>query len=266
MRSNNPVFNRSEAFASRGGYATFDVATPSADDLQRQYDAPSALRPDGAMTYNDVIAKTGLLFGLFLLAAVPTFFYLPPGLIGITWIAGIVVTLGLGLVIALSKTVRPPLIMVYAVAEGVFVGAISQAFAGLYSGIVPQAILGTLAAFTAMLIAYSTGLVRVGSRFRKIMMFALIGYGLVGLVNLGLVIFGGFSLYFNTGPLGIMLSLLGVTLASLTLALDFDFIEQGVANRIPERYSWLAAHGLLVTLVWLYLEILRLLAILRGDN
>lgn len=264
MQGNNPVFARNEAF-SRGGYATFDTPTPSADELRAQYEAPSAIRAGTSMTYNDVITKTALLFGVFLLTAVPTYFYLPTGLITLAWIGGIVVTLGLGLAIAFMKTVRPPLILLYAALQGVFVGAISQAFASLYDGIVAQAIIGTLAAFAAMLIAYSTGLVKVGSRFRKVMTFAIIGYLILGLVNLGAVLFTGFSLYFDTGLLGLGLSALGVLLASLSLALDFDFIEQGVKNRIPEQYSWLAAHGLLVTLVWLYLELLRLLAILRGE-
>ncbi len=266
MQGNNPVFNRNEAFGRNGGYATFnDVRTPSADELRTQYGMPSATRPGAVMTLNDVVAKSALLFGLFLLAAVPTYFLLPPELIGVAWIGGIVVTLGLGLFIAFSKTVRPPLIVAYAVLQGAFVGAISQAFAGLYEGIVPQAILGTLAAFTGMLIAYQTGLIKVTNRFRKIMMFAIIGWLVLGVVNIiGVVL--GFSLFFGTGVLGLALSAIGVVLASLTLALDFDFIEQGVRNQIPEQYSWLAAHGLLVTLVWLYLEILRLLAILRSQN
>jgi uncharacterized YccA/Bax inhibitor family protein len=265
MQGNNPVFARNEAF-SRGGYATFDTPTPSADELRAQYEAPSAIRAGTSMTYNDVITKTALLFGVFLLTAVPTYFLMPPEFIGIAWIGGIVVTLGLGLAIAFMKTVRPPLILLYAALQGVFVGAISQAFASLYDGIVAQAIIGTLAAFAAMLVAYSTGLIKVGSRFRKVMTFAIIGYLILGLVNLGAVLFTGFSLYFDTGLLGLGLSALGVLLASLSLALDFDFIEQGVRNRIPEQYSWLAAHGLLVTLVWLYLELLRLLAILRGSD
>ncbi len=264
MQGNNPVFNRNEAFTNSGGYARFDVATPSPDQLRSQYDLPAVTREATPMTMNDVIAKCALLFGLFLLAAVPTYFLMPPELIGIAWIAGIVVTLGLGLVIAFSKTVRPPLIMAFAVIEGVFVGAISQAFAYAYDGIVPQAILGTLAAFTAMLIAYQTGLIKVTSRFRKIMTFAIIGWAILGMANLVGVLLG-FSLFYGTGIFGLALSALGVVLASLSLALDFDFIEQGVRNRIPEQYSWLAAHGLLVTLVWLYLEILRLLSILRGD-
>jgi uncharacterized YccA/Bax inhibitor family protein len=265
MQGNNPVFSRNEAF-QRGGYATFDVATPTADDLRAQYEAPSAVRTvPGAMTLNDVVAKSALLFGVFLATALPTYFLMPPEFIGIAWIAGIVVTLGLGLAIAFMKTVRPPLILLYAAIQGVFVGAISQAFAFLYEGIVPQAILGTLAAFTAMLVAYTTGVVKVTNRFRKIMTFAIIGWLILGVVNIVAVLFG-FSLFFDTGLLGLALSALGVLLASLSLALDFDFIEQGVRNQIPERYSWLAAHGLLVTLVWLYLEILRLLAILRGQE
>ncbi len=265
MQGNNPVFARNEGF-SRGGYATFDVATPTADELRSQYDAPSAIRTGSAMTINDVVAKTALLFVLMLATAGATYFLMPPGAQFLALIGGMVLTLVLGLVIAFTKTVRPPLIVIHALGEGLLVGAFS-AFIGASFGsdLIGQAVLGTLAAFTGMLIAYTTRIIRVTNRFRKIMIFSMIGLMVLGLANIVSVFGFGYSFYFDS-PFGILLGVAGVVIASLTLALDFDFIEQGVKNRLPEQYSWLAAHGLLVTLVWLYIEILRLLAILRGQE
>jgi uncharacterized YccA/Bax inhibitor family protein len=265
MQGNNPVFARNEAF-SRGGYATFDVATPTADELRSQYEAPSAVRAGTAMTINDVVAKTALLFVLMLATAGATYFFLSPGAQVLALIGGMILTLVLGLVIAFTKTVRPSLIVVHALGEGLLVGGFSALIGAQFgTDLIGQAVLGTLAAFTGMLIAYTTRIIRVTSRFRKIMVFSMIGLLVLGLANIVSVFGFGYSFYFDS-PFGILLGVAGVVIASLTLALDFDFIERGVQNRLPEQFSWLAGHGLLVTLVWLYIEILRLLAILRGSE
>jgi uncharacterized YccA/Bax inhibitor family protein len=269
MRSNNPAFARNEAFA-RNGYATFDVATPTAGQLEDQYGMPSAVR-ERSMTLEDVVTRTGILFAVLLVTAVPLFFGVVSGAVGygaglLATIAGAVIGLVLGLVVAFSKTVKPGLMMAYAAFQGLFVGGISAIYTLSFgNGLVPQAVLGTLAAFAAMLIAYRTGVIRATGRFRKILTIAVLGYLAVGLVNLVMVLLGGSSLYFDSGILGVGLSLVGVTLASLFLVLDFDFVERGIQNQLPQQYAWSAAFGLMVTLVWLYLEILRLLAILRGD-
>lgn len=270
MRSSNPAFARNEAF-TRNGYATFDVATPSSDQLETQYGMPSQVR-ERAMTLEDVVTRTGIMFAVLLATAVPLFFGIMTGAVGyglglLLTFGGMIVGLVLGLVVSFSKKVRPGLMLAYAGFEGLLVGGISAIYTLSYgNGLVPQAVLGTLAAFAAMLIAYRTGLIRATGRFRKVLTIAVFGYIAVGLVNLVLVLFGGSSLFFDTGILGIGLSLIGVTLASLFLVLDFDFVEQGIRNQLPQQYAWSAAFGLVVTLVWLYLEILRLLAILRGNN
>ncbi|WP_336924041.1 Bax inhibitor-1/YccA family protein [Aquipuribacter sp. SD81] len=265
MRSSNPAFSRNEAF-TRGGYATFDVATPSSDQLESQYGMPSAVR-ERPMTIEDVVNKGGILFAVLLAVAVPVYFLAPPSLLFPLWIGGIIATLVLGMVIAFSKTPKPGLMVLYAAVEGAFVGAISAFYAAAFApNLIPQAVLGTLAAFAAMLLAYRTGLIRASGRFKKVLLIAALGYFIFSLVNIGFVLFAGTSFFFDTGILGVGLSLLGVTLASLFLVLDFDFIEQGIRNRLPAQYAWTAAFGLMVTLVWLYLEILRLLAILRGSD
>ena len=265
MRSNNPALSRNEAFSRSNGYASFDVATPSSDQLETQYGMPSPVR-ERTMTLEDVVARTATVFGLLLLTAAATFFVLRPGFLVI--IGAAVVGLVLGLVISFSKTPKPGLILAYAAIEGVFVGGMSWIYStAFYPGIVPQAILGTLIAFSAMLIAYRSGLIRATGRFRKILMIAAIGYLMVGLVNIvAVLVFGTGSVFFDSGLLGVVLSLVGVTLASLFLVLDFDFIERGIANGLPAQYAWTAAFGLTVTLVWLYLEMLRLLAVLRGSE
>ncbi len=271
MRSNNPAFARNEAF-TRNGYATFDVSTPSAGQLETQYGMPSPVR-ERSMTLEDVVTRTGILFAVLLVTAVPLFFGMTTGALAygtglLLTFGGMIVALVLGLVVSFSKSVKPGLMVAYAAFEGLFVGGISAFYTLNWgNGLVPQAVLGTLVAFGAMLFAYRSGLIRATKRFRKILMIAAIGYLAVGLINVvAVLVFGTGSAFFDTGLLGVGLSLVGVTLASLFLVLDFDFIDQGIRNRLPQQYAWSAAFGLVVTLVWLYLEILRLLAILRGNN
>lgn len=270
MRSSNPAFSRNEAF-TRNGYATFDVATPSAESLETQYGMPSPVR-ERSMTLEDVVTRTGIMFAVLLATAVPTFYGITTGLISpgtglLLTFGGMIVGLVLALVVSFSKTVRPGLMLAYAAFEGLLVGGISAIYTLQFgNGLVPQAVLGTLAAFGAMLIAYRTGLVRATNRFRKILIIATIGYMAVGIINLiGVWFLGTGSVFFDSGLLGVGLAALGVTLASLFLVLDFDFIEQGIRNQLPQQFAWSAAFGLVVTLVWLYLEMLRLLAILRGE-
>ena len=264
MESSNPIFGRSKEFA-RGGYATFDTRTPSAGELQDMYGAPSATSVDtGRMTIDDVVMRTGALFGVLLVTAAITYEVIKAVSFGLV-IGAALIGLVLSLVITFSKTIRPPLMFAYAAIEGVFVGGISYAFNQYYDGIVIQAVLGTLATFGAMLALYRLKVIRVTPKFQRIMYIAGAGYLVFSLINLGFALFGGQSVY-DVGGLGLLVSAFGVGLAALYLVLDFDFIDQGIRNGLPQRYAWTAAFGLLVTLVWLYIEILRLLAILRGDN
>jgi uncharacterized YccA/Bax inhibitor family protein len=268
MESRNPVFNRSKDFSARRGYAQFD--TPSATDLQDMYAAPAATARDtGRMTLDDVVMRTAAMFGVLLVSAGLTYFVWQPTN-AVPILGAALVGFVLAMVISFSKTVRPPLMLAYAAVEGVFVGGISLVYASLFGGgIVVQAVLGTLCAFAAMLALYKTGVIRATPRFTRMLMIAMVGYLVFAAVNILLSVFhiGGWqNVYSGGGLLPILISAFGVGLASLFLVLDFDFVEQGVRNGLPERYAWTAAFGLVVTLVWLYLEILRLLAILRGDN
>jgi len=174
------------------------------------------------------------------------------------------VALGLAMWITFSKKVRPGAVMAYAVVEGVFIGTISWFFEQAYPGIVMNAVIGTLTTAGAMFTAYSMGWVKVNARFTRVMTFALIGYAGFAIVNLLVGMFttsaGVYSSQFAW-----VAGLVGVGLAAFTLNLDFEDIAQGSAQGLPREYEWKAAFGLMVTLVWLYLEILRLLAIFNRD-
>lgn len=266
MQSNNPVFGRTEGFsASRAGV---DAASPRADQLEDIYAAPSATPVQtGRMTYDDVVVKTGITFAVLLVGAVIGW-QLP----GLFWI-GMIVGLVLGLVNAFRREPSPALILAYAAFEGVFVGSVSFMFENMQingnslDGIVAQAVLATLAVFGVTLWAYRSRRIRVTPKFQRGVMIAAGGYLVFLLLNFLFQIFGSSDspFGFRSGLLGIAIGLFAVGLAALFLVLDFDFIEQGVRNGLPARYAWTAAFGLVVTLVWLYIELLQLLAILRGE-
>lgn len=239
----------------------------SAERLEQLYSGPSAGPVQtGRITIDDVMMKTGLLFGLVVIFGTIgwTVAGASAGGGSLLMLGGIVGTLVLGLVIAFKKAVSVPLIVAYAVVEGLMVGAVSRFYNDAWNGVVLQAVLATMATFAGMLIAYRTGLIKVTDKFRRIVTMAIFGYVIFAVVNLvyALVSGNGWGIG-GTGALGIGISLFAVGLAAVSLALDFDSIERAVAAGVPEKYSWLLAHGLIVTVVWLYLEMLRLLARLR---
>jgi uncharacterized YccA/Bax inhibitor family protein len=289
MAGNNPVFAQVNR-QIREGYAGFgpqqrgaqgggsapgqgpvqDRMTPSmtgydADQLEHLYQQPPAgPLQTGRLTLDDVVMKTLGLFVVVLAVAAASWVLTreSPGLLLPVWLGGMVLGLVVGLVIAFRKTVSVPLIVAYAVLEGAFLGAFSQVMEQRYHGIVGTAVIATLCTFGGMLAGYKFGIIKVTSRSRKIFGMAILGYLLFSVVNVVALLFGwtsgwGFG---GSGMLGLAISVLGVGLASYSLALDFDNIDQAVRAQLPEKYSWLLAHGLIVSLVWLYLEILRLLA------
>jgi uncharacterized YccA/Bax inhibitor family protein len=278
--ASNPVFSRIERETERG-YAGFGDRGPQSPppasgwpssgqmtdrQLQDLYQRPAASAVQtGRLTLDDVVMKTAGLFTLMLVFAAVGW-VLTPQVGPVLLLGGIALTLVLGFAIALKKTISVPLIVVYAVVEGLLVGSVSSIYATLYEGIVTQAVLATLSVFAGMLLAYKVGLIKVTARFRRMMTMAIFGYMIFALVNLGyaLVTHSAFGIG-GTSPLGIGISIFAVGLASFSLALDFDAIERAIAAGAPQRYSWLLAHGLIVTLVWLYLEILRLLGRARSN-
>ena len=274
----NPVFDNSAIFgdprkrprgrAPQGTVTTaasYGTATAGYDaaSLNQMYEAPSATTADtGRLTYDDVIMKTAGLLAVLVLTGAATWI-LAPGL----WMAGAVVGLVLGMVNAFKKSPSPALILLYAAAEGVFLGGISAFYESQYTGLVGQAVLATLAVFGTSLVLFRSGKVRVTPKFTKVLMLSMVGYLAYSFLNVVLMLFGvGGGTYgpLRSGLLGVIVGLVAVGLAAMSLIVDFDSIQRGVRQGVPAKFAWSAAFGLVVTLVWLYLELLRLLAILRN--
>ena len=290
MAGSNPVFSQvnrqiQDGYAGFGqqqrpGQSPQDAYNPGAgqamqdrmtsEQLEQMYQAPPAGPVQtGRVTFDDVIMKTLGMFVLLVAAAAGSWVLTRsnPGLLMPLWIGGMLGGLVIALVVIFRKTISPPLVLAYAVFEGVFLGAFSQVMEQRWPGIVTTAVVATMCTFAGMFLGYRFGLIKVTSRSRRIFGMVIIGYLLYSLVNMVALMFGwtsgwGFG---GTGLLGIGISLLGVGLAAYSLAIDFDDIQNAVRAGMPEKYSWVLAFGVIVTLVWLYIEILRLLAVLRGD-
>ena len=256
MKSSNPVL----------GKAFNQPRNMRVDQLEQSYNAPAASSMrTGRMTIEDVVAKTGFLFTiLVVVGALAWSANLGMGAVLIGFLGGFV----LAMVISFSKNIKPGLVIAYAGLEGLALGTLSSYYESFYPGIVSQAVIGTVAAFAGVLVMYRTGTLRATPQFTRALIGAAIGYFILGLVSLVASFFGvgqGYGFYGVSG-LGLLLAVAGVGLASLFLVLDFDQIEKGVVAGVPEKESWRASFGLMVTVVWLYLEILRLISILRNDR
>lgn len=212
------------------------------------------------MTIEGTLNRTMTLFAIFLVTAIVTW---QMQLISLIFPA-MFVGLGLALWATFSKKVRPGVMVAYAAVQGVFVGGISLIFESVYDGIVMTALSATLITAGVMFIAYRQQWIRVTSKFRQILTFALLGYMGFAIVNLLVAMFTGNSAYGTS--LGWLIALMGVGLASVTLVLDFAAIEQAAQAGVEADFEWRLAFGLMVTLIWMYIEILRLLAILRGND
>ena len=288
MRSNNPVFNRSEEFnrassnaygnqtysaggASYPGYgdagtdpSTWGTGTPGQVEQRR-------------MTVDSVVQKTAISIALVFVAAFATWWWIGDVVDGSTIdndalakaqmlsIVGAGGAFLLSLVNSFKRVISPALVMAFALAEGVALGAISKFFDTMYPGVVTQAVLGTFAAFAGTLAAYKFFEIKVGDRFRTFVIAGMFGMVGLGLLSLVLSFFGINTGLFGFGALGFIMAVAGLVLGVFMLILDFDFVENGVAAGLPERESWRAAFGLTVSLVWIYTNLLRILAILRGD-
>jgi uncharacterized YccA/Bax inhibitor family protein len=279
----NPVLNgKTFRSATRGnqmaGYGTATYAgqtIANQQQLEHMYNQPSAgPAQTGRMTFDDVIVKTLLCLGVVLLgAAVPAF--LVPGLAVPLMVVGALGGFVLGLVNSFKREPSPVLILTYAGLEGLFLGGLTMFFEAMFPGIALQALTGTLIVFGVTLALFKSGKVRATPKAMKFFMIAIVSYALFSLVNLGMMVFGVTDGMFGVRsadipgtniPFGVAIGLLAIGLAAFSLIIDFTSISEGVRHGAPQKYSWTAAFGLTVTLVWLYVEILRLLAILRGDD
>ncbi len=294
---NNPAFQDSKAaktYPGRPGlqppaaqtqtasaqHAGVDAAAQA--QLEGMYAAPSAGAVEtDRMTVEDTIWKTVGLFAVLLVAAVGGWVWTmaPVAETGVPtlmpWIIGLIGGFVLSLVVIFTsrKKVRPALIFAYAAFEGLFVGGISAYFEMIWEGIVLQATLGTLSVVGVTLALFASGKIRASKKATKVFMIAMVGYLVFSLLNLVLMWTG-----VNTNPwgllgeqiagipLGLIIGVLVVIMAAYSLVLDFDSIQQGVRNGAPRQYGWIGGFGIMVTVVWLYIEILRIIAIVRGSN
>jgi uncharacterized YccA/Bax inhibitor family protein len=238
------------------------------EQLQQMYNQPAAGPADtGRMTYDDVIVKTAACLGVLLVGAAVTMF-VSMGLASLLMIVGALGGFVLALVNTFKKQPSPALILAYAGLEGLFLGGLTRVLDTMYPGVGLQAVIGTLSVFTVTLLLFKSGKVRATPKAMKFFMIALVGYALFSVVNLVMMVTGLTSEPFGlrSGIIGVVIGIIAIGLAAFSLVMDFTSIEAGVQAGAPQRFSWTAAFGLTVTLVWLYVEIIRVLAILRGED
>ncbi|SDI83629.1 Bax inhibitor-1/YccA family protein [Nonomuraea jiangxiensis] len=263
MESKNPVFSRSRQQA--GGWA---APAPSPAQLQNMYDAPSYAPPTGpayrTMTLDDVVVRGFLTLGTLVVAAAGAWILDVPPMFAI---GAAIVALILGLIASFTQSTNPALILGYALFEGVFLGKISSVFEGTVSGIVLQAVLGTAFAFGAVLTVYSLRIIRVTPKLVKYGIAAAISVIGLLLVNMlvGLFNDGGLGLRTDS-PIGWIFSIIMILVGCFFLLLDFDSIEQGVRQGAPEKFAWQCAFGLTLSLVWIYLEVLRFISYFTSSD
>jgi uncharacterized YccA/Bax inhibitor family protein len=298
MQSSNPVFRRSEGFNGRGtsraqgsgfsypSYGTQAPPPPGYGDTAYGMGAPTDQQApgrvdQGRMTIDSVVQKTGITMAVVVIAATAT--WLMTGdfdgpdadqVMGRLYLLSMLGAFGgfaLAMVNSFKKVVSPPLVLAYAALQGIFVGAFSKVIEASFGdpqnpGLVIGAVVGTIGAVAGTLAAYKFFDIKVGQKFRTWVVAAMFGFVAISLFNLVLSMFNADFGFNGFGTMGLISSFIGLALGVLMLILDFDFVERGIAAGLPERESWRAAFGLAVTIIWIYIELLRILAILRGQD
>lgn len=285
MQSNNPVFRRSDAFNGRATNAYGNQTYPGNGAAYDAYGQPVGYGQDlqapphsgERMTVDSVVQKTGISLAVVFITAAATWFLTGDidttegaGALYTALLVGSLAAFALSMVNSFKRVISPALVIAFAVAEGVALGALSkffdQMFASPDSGsIVMQAVIGTFAAFAGTLAAYKVFDIKVGQKFRTFVMAAMFGMVALALLEVGLSFFGNAIGFLGFGGLGLLFSVVGLVLGVFMLILDFDFVEQGIAAGVEERESWRAAFAMTVSLVWIYTNLLRILAIFSQD-
>jgi uncharacterized YccA/Bax inhibitor family protein len=285
MQSNNPVFRNSDEFNGRatnaygnqvyGGSGSATAGYGASDPSTWSTGTPTHTGADvGVMTIDSVVQKTGLTLLVLLVAAFATWTLTPAisdtmtqaqvnQLYAAMTIGGLG-AFGLSMLNSFKRVISPVFVLAFAALEGVALGAFSKFFDYQYGGgIIIQAVIGTFAAFAGTLAAYKFFNIKVSDKFRMGVIAAM--FGMVGLMLLQVVVslFGGDLGFSSLTGIGFLFSILGLVLGVLMLVLDFDYVENGVRAGLPERESWRAAFGLTVSLVWIYTNLLRILAVIR---
>jgi len=284
MQSKNPVFRNSDEFkpgynaygnatyagngAAHTGYgtdpSTWAVGTPGLQDTRTT---------SGPMTIDSVVQKTGVTLLVVMVAAVAAWVMTPSitsdaamsSVYG-TAMIGSLGAFALSMINSFKKIISPALVLAYAALQGVAMGGLSKAFDAQFgSGVVTGAVIGTFAAFAGTLAAYKFFDIKVGQKFRTIVMASVFGMVGLSLMELVLGFFGSSLGLFGVSGLGMVTAVLGLVLGVAMLVMDFDFVEQGVRNRLDERESWRAAFAITVSLVWIYMNLLRILSYLNRN-
>lgn len=271
MAMSNPAFS-GPAFAAGGAQAAQlaeqQKANLTAAELTELYSRPSATPSETErMTYEDTIVKTIVSFALVFAGGAIGFFN--PGLY--------LIAMGIGFVLALvnifKKQPSAPLVLLYAAVQGVFLGGISRVVEATAPGIIYQALLATAAVVVVTLVLFLNGKVRESKKATKVFLIAGAGYALFSLINLVLQFTGvandPWGLYSTPTiagiPLGLIIGPLVILMAAYSLVLDFTAVKNGVEQGAPRQYAWKAAFGITLTVIWLYLELLRFISILRSN-
>jgi uncharacterized YccA/Bax inhibitor family protein len=280
MQSNNPVFNRAEGFnnqpagsygyqgypAGGQGYQGYGQVPPPATQSPRfQYPATEAALEE-RMTIDSVVNRTAITLLVIVASAAATWVLMPDEYLGMAWMIGAFGGLGVALAVSFMRTVSPALVLAYAALEGLFLGAVSETYNHIADGAVAGAVMGTVAAFAATLAAYKFFNIQVTDRMRKYVTIAMFGFFGIIMLDLVLSLFGNAIGFGGFGTLGLIMSFVGLGIGIFMLVLDFDMVERGVAAGLPEQESWRAAFGLAVTLIWIYINLLRIFAILQSDG
>ncbi|MGW0037035.1 Bax inhibitor-1/YccA family protein [Gordonia sp. NPDC003376] len=281
--SSNPVMRGVVRDNQSGGYAGFGSGAAGAGQAamynqygqQTPYTPPAAPPSTRQLTIDDVVTKTAITLGVLTISAIVSYFLsssneaLAPVLCGVGAIGGLVLVLiaSFG-----RKQDNPAIVLGYAVLEGLFVGSLSYVFANLVvsganaGALIGQAVLGTFGVFFGMLLVYKVGAIRVTPRFTRMLFAGLIGVIVLMVGNLIIGLFtGSAGILRDGGPIAIIFSLVCIALAAFSFLLDFDAADRLIRAGAPDRAAWGVALGLTVTLVWLYVEILRLLSYFQSD-
>jgi uncharacterized YccA/Bax inhibitor family protein len=274
--TSNPVFRSLPK--TQGGYAQFGTGAAGfgAQQVHAQpYTEYTDQRQTGVsrpLTIDDVVTKTAMTLAIVSIVGVVSYFFAAanPALMFPLFMVGSIGGLVLMLIATFGrKQDNPAIVLSYAAFEGLFVGTASYLFANLVStggpAMIFQAVVATFGVFFGMLVVYKTGAIRVTPKLTRMIVAGIFGVVALSIVNILFAIFTGHAPLTDGGPLAIGFSLLCIGLASFSFLIDFDAADQMIRAGAPEKAAWGVALGLTVTLVWLYIEILRLLSYFNND-
>ncbi|WP_067435827.1 Bax inhibitor-1/YccA family protein [Nocardioides jensenii] len=280
MKSNNPVFNRSPEFNGQANsYAGYGQSQTMTDPSQWGTGTPGQTGygqgqvDQGRMTIDSVVQKTAMSLGLVIVTALATWI-LTPDVEGGADLGPLMAAVGIGslgafalsMVNSFKRSISPALVLLFCALEGVALGGISKLFDAQFGdGVVSGAVIGTFAAFAGTLAAYKFFNIKVTAKFQKFVIAAVFGMIGLGLMELVLGMFGAQIGLFGVSKLGMVTAFAGLILGVFMLIMDFDFVEKGVAAGLPEKESWRAAFAMTVSLVWIYTNLLRILAFFSQD-